>query len=104
MPAPESCARRVDGELLLAIRVQPRASRNEVLDVRNGRLLVRTTAAPTDGKANKAVVRLVASYLDIAPSRVRLVRGQAQRDKLLRIAGPVELPPAIAHGSGTNGL
>lgn len=72
--------------------------------MRNGRLLVRTTAAPADGKANKAVVRLVASYLDIAPSRVRLVRGQAQRDKLLRIDGPVELPPAIAHGPEANGL
>ena len=104
MSTRESCARRVGDALMLAVRVQPRASRNEVLDVRNGRLIVRTTAAPTDGKANKAVVRLVASYLDVAPSRVRLVRGQAQRDKLLRIAGPVELPPAIAHGPGANGL
>lgn len=76
MPVQESCVRRVGEELVLAIRVQPRASRNEVIDVRNGRLVVRTTAAPAYGKANKAVIRLVASYLDIAPSRVRLVRGQ----------------------------
>jgi uncharacterized protein (TIGR00251 family) len=104
MPSRESCARRVGEELVLAVRVQPRSSRNEVLDVRNGRLLIRTTAAPTDGKANKAVVRLVASYLGIAPSRIRLVRGQARRDKLLSITGPVELPSAIAHDPGANGL
>ena len=89
---------------MLAVRVHPRANRNEVLDVRNGRLLIRTTAAPTDGKANKAIVKLVASCLDVAPSRVRLVRGQTRRDKLLKISGSVELPPAIAHGPGTNGL
>lgn len=104
MSAQYSCARRVGNELVLAVRVQTRASRNEVLDVRNGRLLVRTTAAPADGKANKAVVRLVASYLDVAPSRVRLVRGQTHRDKLLRISGSLHLPPAISHGPGANGL
>ena len=104
MSAPESCVRRVGEELVLAVRVQTRASRNEVLDVRNGRLVVRTTTAPTDGKANKAVIRLLASHLEIAPSRIRLVHGQTQRDKLLRITGPVELPPAISHGSKANGL
>jgi len=96
--------RRVGDELALSIRVQPRASSNEVLEVRNGRLLVRTTAAPADGKANKTVVRLVASFLDIAPSRIRLVKGQTQRNKVLRISGPVELPPVIFHDPDTNGL
>lgn len=96
--------RRVGDELALSVRVQPRACSNEVLEVRNGRLLVRTTAAPTDGKANKAVIRLVASFLDIAPSRIRLVKGQAQRNKILRISGPVELPSVIFHDLDTNGL
>ena len=104
MPAGESCVRRVGDELALSVRVQPRASSNEVLEVRNGRLLIRTTAAPADGKANKAVIRLLATFLDIAPSRIRLVRGQTQRNKVLRISGPVELPPAIAHEDAANGL
>ena len=63
-----------------------------------------TPAAPADGKANKAVIRLVASFLDIAPSRIRLVKGQTQRNKVLRISGPVELPPVIFHDPDTNGL
>jgi uncharacterized protein (TIGR00251 family) len=104
MPARESCVRRVGDELVLSLRVQPRASRNEVLDVRDGRLLIRTTAAPADGKANKAVLRLLAAFLDIAPSRIRLVRGQTQRNKVVRISGPVELPPAIFHDNTANGL
>jgi uncharacterized protein (TIGR00251 family) len=104
MPSEGSCVRQLDDELVLSIRVQPRARSNEVLDVRNGRLLVRTTAAPADGKANKAVIRLLASFLDIAPSRIRLVRGKTARNKELRIEGPLELPPAIAPGHPANGL
>lgn len=104
MTAAEPCVRRVGDELALAIRVQPRAASNEVLEVRDGRLLVRTTAAPADGKANKAVIRLVASFLDIAPSRIRLVKGQTQRNKVLRISGPVDLPQAIFPDPDANGL
>ena len=104
MPAAESCVRRVGDELVLSVRVQARASSNEVLEVRNGQLLVRTTAAPAEGKANKAVIKLLAGFLDIAPSRIRLVRGKAQRNKELRISGPVELPPAIAPGQVANSL
>jgi uncharacterized protein (TIGR00251 family) len=96
--------RRVGDEILLSVRVQPRASSSEVQEVRNGRLLIRTTAAPAGGKANTAVISLLATYLDIAPSRIRLVRGQAQRNKVLRISGPVELPPAISHDAAANGL
>jgi len=88
----------------MSVRVQARASSNEILEVRNGRLLVRTTAAPAGGKANKAVIRLLAAFLGVAPSRIRLVRGKTQRNKELRISGPVDLPPGIAPGRGANGL
>jgi len=52
-----------------------------VAEVRNGALYIRTTAPPADGKANKAVVKLLADYLDIAPSRISLLRGQTHRNK-----------------------
>ena len=104
MPARESCVRQVGDELVLSLRVQPRASRNEVLEVRDSRLMIRTTAAPADGKANKAVIRLLADFLDIAPSRIRLVRGKTQRNKLVRVSGPIELPPAVFHDDTANSL
>jgi hypothetical protein len=104
MPDDGSCVRQLDDELVLSIRVQPRARNNEILNVRNGRLLVRTTAAPADGKANEAVISLLASFVDIAPSRIRLVRGRTGRNKELRISGPLDLPPAIAPCHPANGL
>lgn len=64
------------------MRVSPRAKHDVVSGVANGRLLVRTTAAPTDGKANKAVIRLLAKYLGVPPSRIDLLRGAAARNKV----------------------
>lgn len=65
----------------MAVRVTPRAKHNAVTGVSNGQLLVRTTAPPADGKANKAVIRLLADHLDIAASRIELLRGQTHRNK-----------------------
>ena len=80
---------------MLRVRVQPRASRNEVLDVSNGALRIRTTATPTEGKANKAVVRLLAEYLNVPPSRIKLTHGRSHRNKCLKIAGPVAVPDTL---------
>jgi len=104
MPDPSSCIRHDGNDVLLSVRVQPRASRNEVLGVRDGYLRVRTTAAPAGGAANRALVRLLATYLDVAPTRIRVERGKTQRNKQLRIFGPVSLPAAVAPGCRTNGL
>ena len=69
----------------LHVRVQPRASRNEVVGWQGPALRVRVTAAPTDGRANRAVVDLLAAACGVAPSAVELVRGAASRDKLFRV-------------------
>lgn len=76
-------------DLVVAIRVIPRASHNVVLGVVDGSLRVRTTAPPADGKANKAVVRLVAKFLGLPPSRIEVLRGLKQRNKQLLIRGPI---------------
>ena len=75
---------------LVHLRVIPRARRDEVGGERAGRLLVRTTAAPTDGRANDAVRKLLAAHFGVATSRVELVAGERSRDKTVRIrhAGP----------------
>ena len=72
----------------LRVRVQPRASANEIAGVRDdGVLLVRVTAPPADGKANDAVRKLVARRLRVGVTRVEIVRGGAARDKVARIEG-----------------
>jgi uncharacterized protein (TIGR00251 family) len=71
----------------LPVRLQPRASANEVTGERGGKVAVRVTAPPVDGKANRALIRLTADRLGVAKSRVSIVRGQTGRDKLLEIEG-----------------
>jgi len=67
------------------VRVQPKARRNEIVEQPDGSFRARVTAAPEDGAANRAVVALLAEALDVAPSRLALVRGAASRDKLFRV-------------------
>jgi uncharacterized protein len=72
---------------LLKVRVQPGASRNEIAGRREGAVVVRVTAPPVDGKANKAACKLLAEICGIAPSSVEIVRGESRRDKVIRLAG-----------------
>lgn len=71
----------------IAVRVQPRARRNELAGERNGALVVRVTAPPVEGRANDAVRKLLAKRLGIAPGRVSVVRGESGRDKLVEVEG-----------------
>ncbi|MDA5556424.1 DUF167 domain-containing protein [Shimia sp. MMG029] len=68
----------------IAVRVTPRASRNAVVQ-EGDRLRVYVTVVPEGGKANAAVVKLLAKALGIAKSRLTLVRGQTARDKVFRV-------------------
>jgi uncharacterized protein (TIGR00251 family) len=65
------------------VRVSPRSSRNEVSIDECGILIVRTTAPPADGAANKAVLKLVADALGIAKSSLQIKSGRASRHKVL---------------------
>ena len=70
---------------IIRVRAQPKASRNEVVEYRDDVLRVRVTAPPEDGKANAAVIVLLAESLGIARSRVRITRGHSYRDKLVEV-------------------
>ena len=76
------------------VRVTPRASRNEIVGMRDGMLAVRVTAAPVDDAANRAVVKLIAKRAGVAPSRVRIIRGGRGRHKRIAIDGAD--PDAVA--------
>ena len=69
------------------MRVQPRASREGPAGVREGALVVRLGAPPVEGRANQALLALLASALDVPASRVRLRQGARGREKLLLVAG-----------------
>jgi uncharacterized protein (TIGR00251 family) len=80
---------RPDGDdWLLAVRVQPGASRTEVVGEYGDQLRIRLQAPPVDGKANAALVAFVADELGLARSAVTVVRGQSSRSKVLRVESP----------------
>ena len=73
--------------ITLQIRIQPRASKNEIIWMENGGLKIKLTSPPVDGAANEALIRFLADTLSVIRSRVEIVRGHASRDKLVRISG-----------------
>lgn len=75
-----------DGQGRLAVRVTPGA-RQEALEIAGDRLLAKVRAKPEDGKANAAVLNLLADALGIAPSRLGLLRGATSRNKVVQIEG-----------------
>jgi len=69
------------------VRLTPRAGRDEVVGWQGDELRVRLRAPPVDGRANEALLRFLASRLDVPPSSVELVSGVTARVKRLRING-----------------
>lgn len=70
----------------LAIRVTPRASRNEIVEILNdGTVKIRLTAPPVEGKANLALVEFLAEVLGLPSNRIEIVAGATGRDKLVSI-------------------
>ena len=74
----------------LEVRVQPRAKRDALEAVEGQSLKAYVTAPPEGGKANEAVVALLAKALGLAKGRVTIVRGHRGRNKLVRIGGLTE--------------
>ena len=71
----------------------PRSPKNRIDGIRDGRIVVRVTAAPVDGAANDAVIATLAAALDLPRRAVRVVHGDASRNKTIEITG---LDPAAA--------
>ena len=74
-------------EVRLNVRVYPKSSRNTVSWSDEQGLKVWVTAAPENGKANDAVVKLLADRLGIPRSGIRMLRGQRTRNKVLFFEG-----------------
>lgn len=79
MPEPNSAVIRV--------RVRPRAARDEIVGWREDTLRLRVSAPPLDGRANDAVVEMIARTAGVARSAVSVVAGERGRDKLVRVTG-----------------
>jgi uncharacterized protein (TIGR00251 family) len=74
-------------EFNIEVLVQPKSSRDEIVRLHNGRIKVKVTAPPEDGKANERLIEIIAGALGVSKSAVKIVRGRASRLKILKILG-----------------
>jgi uncharacterized protein (TIGR00251 family) len=81
--------------LLLRVKLQPRASTNEILGPMGDELRIRVTAPPVDAAANDALLCLLADRLDCPRSQMELIRGHTSRHKLIALRG-LELSNVLA--------
>jgi len=72
---------------LLSVKLQPRASANEISEPVGAELRIKVTAPPVDAAANEALIKLLARKLDCARGRVELVRGHKSRHKVVKLHG-----------------
>ena len=81
------------------VRVTPRAAANSVPRGADNTLFVKTTSAPVDGAANKAVIKLISEALSIPKSCIRIKSGETSRNKIFVIegVGEEELELLIRH-------
>lgn len=93
MPMPWYCWQ--GKALVLNIRVQPRASRNEIAGPVGDQLKIRLTTPPVEGKANKHLLEFLAKACGVSKNQVELLSGASARNKRVSIASPKKLPAGI---------
>lgn len=88
--------RKEDSALVLTLRIQPGASRNDFAGLHGDALKVRIHSPPTDGLANRELLDFLADAFGTAKANVSLLRGESSRMKTVRIRAHTRIPPAIA--------
>ncbi len=71
--------------MIINVRVIPRARVQKIV-VDGDTLRVYTNAAPTDGAANVAVIKMLSKHYDVPKSRISIIRGETSHDKVIEIA------------------
>jgi uncharacterized protein (TIGR00251 family) len=72
---------------LIPVRLAPRGGRDEIRGWQDGELRVRVAAPAVEGRANAALLRLLARTLHTAPSSLTLVQGERSRSKRIAVEG-----------------
>ena len=74
------------GAVTIKVRVQPRASRTEIIGEHNGAIKIRIASPPVEGKANEECRRYLAKLLGVSATSVEIISGESSRDKVFRVA------------------
>jgi uncharacterized protein len=74
----------------IPLRIQPRASKNEVVAMENGGIKIRLTAPPVDNAANEALVKFLSQLFSVARSQIEIISGHTSREKIVQVSGVAE--------------
>jgi uncharacterized protein len=83
----DAIVREVDGGVVVAVHVQPRAGRTQIAGRHGDALRIRVAAPPVEGRATEAARLALAEALGVAPPTVTLVTGESSRLKRFRVEG-----------------
>ena len=84
------------GDLLLKLYIQPKASRDQILGPHGDELKVAITAPPIDGKANAHLSKLLAKMFKVPKSHIIIEKGALGRHKQIKILSPKLIPAEVA--------
>ncbi|MBB1318772.1 YggU family protein [Shewanella sp. SR43-4] len=84
------------GDLLLFVYLQPKASRDQIIGLHGNELKIAITAPPIDGKANAHLSKYLAKACKVAKSQVHILKGEHSRHKQIQICQPQVIPAEIA--------
>jgi len=70
---------------VITVRVQPKSREQALIRLSDGEFKARIISAPVKGQANAELLTLLADYFDLAPSCLRIIRGETSRTKLIEI-------------------
>jgi uncharacterized protein (TIGR00251 family) len=87
-----------DDDLVLNIRVQPRAANDAFAELIGEQIKLRITAPPVDGKANRHLIAFLAKTFKVAKTDISIVSGENGRNKRVKIHQPTHLPTVIRQG------
>jgi uncharacterized protein (TIGR00251 family) len=76
-----------NGAVTVAVKVVPRASKNQIAGIEGDAIKIRLNAPPVEGKANDALIDFLANVLGVRRTQIEIVTGQTSRHKIVRVRG-----------------
>ena len=79
--------KEANGAVTFAVKVVPRANKNQIVGAEGDVIKIRLNAPPVDGKANDALIEFLADALKVGRAQVEIITGQTSRHKIVRVRG-----------------
>ena len=71
----------------IEVQIQPRSSKDQIIGLHDGRIKIKISAPPVDGRANESLIEFMAKVLGVSKSKVEIVKGHTSKFKTLKVLG-----------------